>query len=78
MAAAGSDAAQAVVLGVYTKIGWIAVAVGVGFLLVSPLIKKLMHLDTLKDDDHVLAGERELAEPQAPGIRTDEERKPGR
>jgi POT family proton-dependent oligopeptide transporter len=24
--------------------------VGVGVLLVSPLIKKLMHLDTLRDD----------------------------
>ena len=74
-AASGSDAAQDVVLDVYTKIGWIAVAVGVGFLLVSPLIKKLMHLETLKDDDHVLAGEAELAEPQAPGINTGPERK---
>ncbi len=74
-AASGSDAAQDVVLDVYTKIGWIAVAVGVGFLVVSPLIKKLMHIDTLKDDDHVLAGEAELAEPQAAGTRTDEERR---
>jgi len=77
-AASGSDAAQEVVLEVYSNIGWIAVAVGVGFLLVSPLIKKLMHLETLKDDDHVLAGESELAEPQAAGINTDTERKPGR
>ena len=74
-AASGSDAAQDVVLDVYSTIGWIAVAVGVGFLLISPLIKKLMHLDTLKDDDHVLAGEAELAEPQAAGTRTDGERK---
>lgn len=74
-AASGSDAAQEVVLEVYSKIGWIAIAVGVGFLVVSPLIRKLMHLDTMKDDDHVLAGEPELAEPAAAGIRTDGERK---
>src|SRR3546814_962688 len=40
-AASGSDAAQEVVLEVYSKIGWIAIAVGVGFLVISPLIKKL-------------------------------------
>jgi POT family proton-dependent oligopeptide transporter len=34
---------------VYTKIGWMAVAVGVVIILISPLIKKLMHLDTLRD-----------------------------
>jgi proton-dependent oligopeptide transporter, POT family len=34
---------------VYTKIGWMAVAVGVVIILISPLIKKLMHLDTLQD-----------------------------
>jgi POT family proton-dependent oligopeptide transporter len=39
------------VLAVYSQIGWIAIAVGVGVLVVSPLIKKLMHLDTLQDDN---------------------------
>ncbi len=34
---------------VYTKIGWLAVAVGVVIILIAPLIKKLMHLDTLRD-----------------------------
>src|SRR3546814_7126266 len=62
-AASGSDAAQDVVLGVYSKIGWIAIAVGVGFLAISPLIRKLMPLNTMKDDDHVLAGASALAEP---------------
>jgi POT family proton-dependent oligopeptide transporter len=38
------------VLSVYNQIGWIAIAVGVGVLVISPLIKKLMHLDTLKDE----------------------------
>src|SRR3546814_7847251 len=56
-AASGSDAAQEVVLEVYSKIGWIAIAVGVGFLVISPLIKKLTHLDTLKDDDHMRSEE---------------------
>lgn len=50
-AAAGEGAGKEVVLGVYSNIGWIAIGVGVGVLLISPLIKKLMHLDTLKDDD---------------------------
>ena len=74
-AASGADAAQDVVLDVYSNIGWIAVAVGVGFVVISPLIKRLMHLETLKDDDHVLAGEAELAEPQATGLNTANERK---
>lgn len=41
---------QSVVLGVYTQIGWIAVGVGVALILISPLIKRLMHLDTLEVD----------------------------
>lgn len=49
--ASGEGAGQQVVLDVYSQIGWIAVGVGVGVLLISPLIKKLMHLDTLRDDD---------------------------
>ena len=36
-------------------------------LALSPFVKKLMHLDTLRDDDR-LAGREELAEPQAPGM----------
>ncbi len=49
-AASGEGAAKETVLGVYSQIGWVAIAVGVGVLAVSPLIKKLMHLDTLRDD----------------------------
>ena len=44
--------------------------VGVVLILLSPLIKKLMHLDTLGDVDHSLAGQSELAEPQAAGLDT--------
>lgn len=50
-AASGEGAGKEVVLGVYSQIGWIAIGVGVGVLVVSPLIKKLMHLDTLRDDN---------------------------
>jgi len=53
-------------LAIYDKIGWISVGVGVIVLALSPFIKKLMHLDTLRDDQD-LAGQRELGEPQAAG-----------
>ena len=58
---------------VYTTIGWVAVGVGVGLILLSPFIKKLMHLDSLGDVDHSLAGQGELAEPQAAGTDTSKE-----
>jgi POT family proton-dependent oligopeptide transporter len=38
-------------MAVYSQIGWIAIGVGVAVVVISPLIKKLMHLDTLKDED---------------------------
>jgi POT family proton-dependent oligopeptide transporter len=50
-AASGEGAAKETVLAVYSQIGWIAVGVGVGVVVISPLIKKLMHLDTLRDDN---------------------------
>jgi proton-dependent oligopeptide transporter, POT family len=37
------------VLDVYTTVGWTAVAVGVGMIVISPLVRRLMHLDTLRD-----------------------------
>ena len=43
-----------------TKIGWIAVAVGIAIIVISPLIKKLMHLDTLQDAE--VEDEAELLE----------------
>jgi POT family proton-dependent oligopeptide transporter len=51
-AAAGEGAGKGVVLDVYWTIGLVAIGVGVAVLIISPLIKKLMHLDTLKDADH--------------------------
>ncbi len=38
------------VLTVYSNVGWFAVAAGVALIVVSPLVKKFMHLDTLEED----------------------------
>ncbi len=64
------------VIDVYSTIGWVAVAVGVGMIVISPLVKKLMHLDTLRDNEPAMAGQREIGEPAAAGLRTDQELKP--
>jgi POT family proton-dependent oligopeptide transporter len=63
-------------LSIYSTIGWVAVGMGVLVLVISPLVKKLMHLDTLRDDEE-LAGYKELGEKQAPGLFPDRETKPG-
>ena len=67
----GEEAGKEVVLGVYSTVGWYAVGIGVAVMIVSPLIKKLMHLDTLVDDDvgDDLEGQSEgPGEPQGAGI----------
>jgi POT family proton-dependent oligopeptide transporter len=59
--AAGEAAGKDTVLSVYSTVGWVAVGVGVAVLVISPLIKKLMHLDTLRDnEDEELAGYKEV------------------
>ena len=65
-AAEGAEG-ENVVLTVYSNVGWLAIAVGVGLIVISPLINYLMHLKTLKDD-HPLAGEGEIGEPMGPGV----------
>ncbi|WP_088366998.1 peptide MFS transporter [Sphingomonas dokdonensis] len=58
-------------LAVYSTIGWWTIGIAVVVLGLSPLVKRLMHLDTLHDDaDHAMAGQEELAEPQAAGLNT--------
>jgi proton-dependent oligopeptide transporter, POT family len=67
----GEEAGKQVVLDVYSTVGWVAVGVGVVVLVISPLIKKLMHLDTLRDDNvgDDLEGQAEgPGEPQGAGI----------
>ncbi|HEX7080584.1 MAG TPA: peptide MFS transporter [Gammaproteobacteria bacterium] len=64
---AGEGAAKEVVLDVYTTVGWVAVATGIGVMLVAPFIRRLMHLETLRDHEpeEAIAGRRELAAPGA-------------
>ena len=45
------EAGKQLVLDVYSTVGWWAVAIGVGVMVLSPLVKKLLHLDTLTDDN---------------------------
>lgn len=52
-------------LDIYSLFGWITIGIGVAVLLLSPIVKRWMHLDTL--EDHPLEGDSELAEPQAAG-----------
>ncbi len=56
-------------LEVYWSMGLVAVGVGIFVTIVSPLVKRLMHLDSLKDDNvgDDLEGSG-AAEPQAAGI----------
>ena len=70
-------AAKEIVLSVYSRIGWVTVGVGVLLLLLAPFVRRLMHLDTLRDDEE-LAGYKELAEQQAVGLFPREETKPER
>ncbi len=62
----GGEMTKESTLAIYDKIGWISVGVGVIVLALSPLVKRWMHLDTLRDTRD-LAGDRELGEPQAAG-----------
>jgi POT family proton-dependent oligopeptide transporter len=70
----GGEMSKQATLEIYNTIGWVTIAVAVAVLAVSPLIKRLMHLDTLEDDD--LAGQKQLAEPIAPGLRPQDETRP--
>jgi POT family proton-dependent oligopeptide transporter len=47
----GGAATQQTVLDVYSTVGWVAIGAGIGVLAISPLVRKLMHLDTLTDAD---------------------------
>jgi len=65
-------------LAIYATIGWWTIGIAAAVLLVSPLVKRLMHHDTLNDDVvHAIAGENELAEPAAAGTRVQDELRQG-
>ena len=66
----GGEMSKQALLDIYQLFGWISIGAAVAVLLVSPIVKRWMHLDTLQDrdpGDH-LAGQAEVGEPQAPGI----------
>jgi len=44
------DMTQAATLSIYNEIGWVAVGAGVVVLALSPIVKRWMHLDTLRDE----------------------------
>ena len=68
-------AAKANYIDVYTNVAYVAMGIAVVMLLISPLIKRLMRLDTLKDDPaHALAGERQLGQRGAAGFHPPERR----
>jgi POT family proton-dependent oligopeptide transporter len=46
----GGEMSKQGLLDIYELFGWIAIGAAVAVLVISPLIKKLMHLETLKDD----------------------------
>ena len=67
----GGEMSKDVTLEIYGQIGWIAIGVGVVVLLLSPIVKKWMHLDTLGDDhvgDDLLGQTEGPGEPQAAGV----------
>jgi POT family proton-dependent oligopeptide transporter len=58
---------QAGTLDIYWKIGVITIVIGGVVLLLSPIVKRWMHVDTLEDREE-LAGQSELGEPEAAGF----------
>ncbi len=58
-------------LSIYNQIGWVAIGVGAVVLVLSPIVKRWMHLDTLRDDnsgDDLLGQAEGPGEPQGAGL----------
>lgn len=57
-------ASTADVMEVYSNVGWFGVIAGIAVILISPLIKWLMHLDTLKDtEEHPVEATESIESP---------------
>ena len=67
----GGEMTKQGLLDIYSMFGRITIGIGVAVLLVSPIVKKWMHLDTL--EDRPMAGDSELGEPEAAGTNLDGE-----
>jgi POT family proton-dependent oligopeptide transporter len=67
----GGEMTKEASLAMYDKIGWLGVGLGIVVLVVAPFVKRLMHLDTLRDEDvgDDLLGQREAGyEAQEAGV----------
>jgi POT family proton-dependent oligopeptide transporter len=62
----GGEMTKAATLEVYSTIGWWTIGLGGVVLLLSPFVKRWMHLDTL--GEAALPGVAEIGEPQAAGL----------
>ena len=59
----GGEMSKAKLLEIYEMFGWVSIGAAVAVLLVSPIVKRWMHLDTLSDDEpepQVLGAQPEL------------------
>lgn len=65
----GGEITREGALQVYWTMGLVAAGIGAFVVVVSPLVRKLMHLDSLKDDnvDDDLLGQSDVGEAQAAG-----------
>ena len=64
----GEEAGKQVVLDVYQTVGLYAVGIGIVVMVLAPFVKKLMHLDTLKDDDQLEGAAEAGLEAQEAGV----------
>lgn len=57
-------------LSIYNQIGWLTIGVAAIVLILSPIVKRWMHLESLGDDNvsDDLLGDAEAGEPQAAGM----------
>ena len=62
----GGEMSKQGLLDVYEMFGWITIGISVAVLLVSPIVKRWMHLDTLRDAP--LEGDDGAGEPQGAGM----------
>ena len=62
----GGEMTKQGLLDVYEMFGYISIGIAVAVLVLSPIVKRWMHLDTLRDDP--LEGNEQAGEPQAAGM----------
>jgi POT family proton-dependent oligopeptide transporter len=64
----GGEMSKEKLLEIYEMFGWISIGAAVAVLLLSPIVKRWMHLDTLQDDVGARIRDADATgEPQAPG-----------